>query len=89
MVLQNSRNSEKVLVCPYGEVFPGSHDASQATYIKTEEVSDAQEDAIPMQIMVQEMKAEPEVSCVFLHVHFWADITDMLKWHLSCCLSVK
>jgi hypothetical protein len=33
--------------------------------IKTEEVSDAQEDADPLQITVQEMKAEPEVSLCF------------------------
>jgi hypothetical protein len=52
-------------VCPYGEVFPGSHDASHATNIKTEEVSDAHEDADPVHITVQEMKAEPEVSLCF------------------------
>jgi hypothetical protein len=65
MVLQNSANSENVLVGPYGEMYPASHDASQAMNIKTEEVSDAQEDADPVQIAVQEMKVEPEVSlCV-------------------------
>jgi hypothetical protein len=62
MVLQNSANSENILVGPYGELYPASH-------IKTEEVSDAQEDADPVQITFQEMKTEPEVSCVFLYAH--------------------
>jgi hypothetical protein len=65
MVLQNSTSSENVLVGPYGEMYPASHDASQAMNTKTEEVSDAQEDADPVQITVQEMKAEPEVSLCF------------------------
>jgi hypothetical protein len=65
MVLQNSTNSENVLVGPYGEVYTASHDASQAMNIKTEEVSDVQKDADPVQITVQEMKAEPEVSLCF------------------------
>jgi hypothetical protein len=69
VVLQNSTNSESVSVGPYGELYPASHDASQAMNIKTVEVSDAQEDADPVQITVQEMKAEPEVSCVFLYAH--------------------
>jgi hypothetical protein len=69
IVLQNSTNSENVLVGPYGEIYPASHDASQSMNIKTEEVSDAQEDADPVQITVQEIKVEPEVSCMFLNVH--------------------
>jgi hypothetical protein len=67
----------------YGEMYP----ASQAMNMKTEEVSDAQEDADPLQITVQEMKAEPEVSlcsvCPLL-----GKITDMLKWQLSGWLVV-
>jgi hypothetical protein len=69
MVLQNCTNSENILVGPYGEMYSTSHDAIRAMNIKTEEVSDVQEDADPVQITVQEMKAEPEVSCVFLYVH--------------------
>jgi hypothetical protein len=69
MVLQNSTNSKNVLVGPYGETYPASHDANQAMNIKAEEVSDAQEDADSLQITVQEMKSEPEVSCVFLCVY--------------------
>jgi hypothetical protein len=45
------------------------HDASQAMAIKAEEVSDAKEEEDPMPIMIQEVKAEPEVSCMSLHVH--------------------
>jgi hypothetical protein len=65
LVLQNSTNSESILVGPYGEKYPGSQVEKQTMNIKTEEVSDAQEDADPVQITVQEMKAEPEVSLWF------------------------
>jgi hypothetical protein len=65
VVLQNSTNSENVLVAPYGEMYSANHDANQAMDIKTEEVSDAQEGADPVQITFQEMKAEPEVSLCF------------------------
>jgi hypothetical protein len=65
MVLQKSSNSENVLVGPYGEMYLASHDASQAMDIKTEELSDAQEDADPVQLTVQEMKTESEVSLCF------------------------
>ena len=69
MPLQNCTNSEKVLMGPYGEIYPASHDANQAMYIKAEEVSDSQEEADPLQITVQEIKVEPEVSCMLLYVH--------------------
>jgi hypothetical protein len=49
-------------VGPYGEIYPASHDANQAVNIKAEEVSDADEEADPLHIAVQEIKAEPEVS---------------------------
>ncbi|XP_033609719.1 uncharacterized protein LOC117282784 isoform X2 [Cryptotermes secundus] len=58
----NCTNSEKVLVGPHGETYPASHDANQAMNIKAEEVSDSQEEADPVQITVQEVKAEPENS---------------------------
>jgi hypothetical protein len=60
--LQNCTNSENVLVGPYGETYSASHDANQAVNIKAEEVD-------PLQITIQEIKAEPEVSCMFLYVH--------------------
>jgi hypothetical protein len=69
MVLQNYTNAETVLVGPCGETYPASHDAVQAMNIKAEEDSDAQEERDPVRITVQEIKAEPEVSCVFLYVH--------------------
>ncbi|XP_033610184.1 zinc finger protein 345-like [Cryptotermes secundus] len=56
----NCTNSKKVLVGPYGEIYPVSHDANQAMNAKAEEVSDAEEEADPLQIRVQEIKAEPE-----------------------------
>jgi hypothetical protein len=49
-------------VGPYGEIYPASHDENQAMYIKAEDVSDSQEEADPLQITVQEIKAESEVS---------------------------
>jgi hypothetical protein len=75
-------------VGPYGETYPASHDANQAMKIKTEEVSDAQDDADPVQITVEEIKTEPEVSCMFLYVHCLGKITDKLKWQLSGWLAV-
>jgi hypothetical protein len=50
-------------------MYPRSHDANQAMNIKAEEVSNAQEEADPVGLTMQEIKAEPEVSCVFLYVH--------------------
>jgi hypothetical protein len=69
MPLQNCTNSEKVIVGPYGETYTASHDADQTMNVKAEEVSDAEEEPDPVQITVQEVKAEPEVSCMFLYVH--------------------
>jgi hypothetical protein len=69
MPLQNCTNSKLVLVGPYGETYPASHHANQAMNIQAEEVSDTQEEDDPVQIAVQEIKAEPEVSCMFLYVH--------------------
>jgi hypothetical protein len=69
LILQSHTNSENILVGPYGEIYPGSHDANQAINIKAEGVSDAQGDVVPVRITFQEIKAEPEVSCIFLYVH--------------------
>jgi hypothetical protein len=69
MVLQSCTNSENVLVGLYGETYPASHDANQTMNTKAEEVSDSQEEADPVRITVQEVKAESEVSCTFLYVH--------------------
>jgi hypothetical protein len=56
-------------VGPYGETYPASYDANQAVNIKAEEVSDTQEEPDSLRITVQEIKAEPEVRCMFLYVH--------------------
>jgi CRISPR/Cas system CMR subunit Cmr6 (Cas7 group RAMP superfamily) len=53
----------------FGEMFPTSHDADQAMNIKAEEVSDPEEEEDPMPITFLEIKAEPEVSSVFLYAH--------------------
>jgi hypothetical protein len=58
-----------MLVCPCGETYPASHDASQAWNIKADEVSEAQEEADPVRMTIQEIKAEPEVSCMIPYVH--------------------
>ena len=70
MPLQNCTNSEKVLVGPYGETYPASDDENQAMNIKSEEVSDSQEEVDPVRITFQEIKAEREVSYMFLYVHY-------------------
>jgi hypothetical protein len=64
MVLQNYTNSESVLVGPYGETYPASHDANQALNVKAEAVSDAEEGEDPVRKTIQEIKAESEVSCM-------------------------
>ncbi|XP_033609824.1 gastrula zinc finger protein XlCGF7.1-like, partial [Cryptotermes secundus] len=59
-VIMNYINSEKVLMGPYGEIYPASHDVNQSMNIKAEEVSDSQEEVDPLEITIQEIKAEPE-----------------------------
>ena len=82
MPLQNC-NSENILVGPYGETYPASHDATQAMNIKAEKVSDSQEEVDPVPITFQKIKAEPEVSCMFLYVHCQAGITGRQEFQLS------
>jgi hypothetical protein len=50
--------------------------------MKAEEVSDAEEEKNPVPKRVQEIKAEPEVSCVSLYVPCLANITDLQKCQL-------
>ena len=69
MPSQNCSNSEKVVVGPYGEIYPASHDASQAMNIKAEKVSESQEEADPVGITFQEIKAKSEVICMSLYIH--------------------
>jgi hypothetical protein len=70
VVLQNYTNSEKILEGSYGETDPPCYDADQAMNIKDEDVSDVEEEEDPMPITVQEIKTEPEVSCMSLYVQF-------------------
>jgi hypothetical protein len=67
----------------YGETHPTSDGANQALSVKAEEASDADEELDPVQIAVQEVKAEPEVSGMFLYVHCYVDLTNMQKCQLS------
>jgi hypothetical protein len=53
----------------FGETHPTSHDANQAISIKTEEVSDAEEEEDRMPITFVEIKTEPQVSCMSLHAY--------------------
>jgi hypothetical protein len=66
MVFQSYTNSENVLVGSYGETYPACPD-DQAVHIKAEEVSDSEGEVDSVPITVQEMKAEPEVSCMSLN----------------------
>jgi hypothetical protein len=86
MVLQNYTDLGNAVPGPCGETCTTSHDATQAMNIKAEEVSDAGEQEDPVQITVLKIKAEPEVSCMSLYVHCWADITNMQECQL-CFLS--
>jgi hypothetical protein len=69
-------------VGPYGKTYPASHDANQVLNIKAEEVSGTQKEADPVRVTIQEIKAEPEVSCMFLYIHCYTDITNMQKCQL-------
>jgi hypothetical protein len=56
-----------------GETYPAIHDSNQDLDINSEEVSVGQDEADPMRITIQEIEAEPEVSCMFLYVHCYVD----------------
>jgi hypothetical protein len=70
MVLQNCKNLEEEVRGSFGEA---SCDADQAMNIKAGEEEE------------EEMKAEPEVSCMSVYVHCEAGITNMQKCQLSFC----
>jgi hypothetical protein len=86
MDLQNYTNSETMLVGPCGETYPASHDANQAVNIKSEEVSDTQEEADSVGITIQEIKAEHEVSCMStIRHHKYAKIPFVFLICLTAC----
>jgi hypothetical protein len=66
MVLQIYTNLEEFVPGPCGETYPTSDDANQTMNIKAEEVSDAEEEEGPVPITFPKIKAEPEVSCMFV-----------------------
>jgi hypothetical protein len=84
MVLQNYTNSEDVLVGPYGETYPACYDANQAFSTKAEEVLDAQEEEDPVSKTIQEIKAEPEVSCMCM-----STIRQISQIWRLCCYDIR
>jgi hypothetical protein len=64
VVLQNPTDSENIQdLCT--EICPApSHDAYQAVSIKTEVLSDVEEEEDPVSMALSGIKAEPQVSCV-------------------------
>jgi hypothetical protein len=69
MVLQTYRNVKKEVQGPFGETYGTAGDAKEAKNIKAEEVSDVDEEVDPLQITIEEIKAEPEVSYMSLYVY--------------------
>jgi hypothetical protein len=67
---------------------PTSHDANQAMNIKAEEVSDAEEEEDPMSVTFQEIKAEPEVSCMSLYAR-GVGYKDVVEAVLPCQMQPK
>jgi hypothetical protein len=68
MVLQNSTDLVKVVLGPCSGAYQACHDANQAM-MKAEEVSDVEEEEVPVPLAFPKIKAEPEVSCMSLYVH--------------------
>jgi hypothetical protein len=68
MVLKNYTDFGNAVPGPCAETCT-SHDATQAMNIKSEVVSDADEEEDPLLITLPEIKAEPEVSSMSLYVH--------------------
>jgi hypothetical protein len=91
MILQDYTNSEVVVLGPYVQTYPESHGSNQAVKIKVEEDSDAQEEVKPLQMTVQEIKTEPEVSCMPVsplldRYHKYAEMS--IVFIISICLAV-
>jgi hypothetical protein len=70
MVLQNNTNVEDVVPGPCGEMYRASEDANQAINVKPEGGPEVKVEEDPEPITFRKMKAEPEVSYMFLYVHF-------------------
>jgi hypothetical protein len=52
-------------VDPHGETYPASHDAKQVMNVKVKGGLDVEVEDNPVPITFPEIKAEPEVSCIF------------------------
>jgi hypothetical protein len=50
---------------PHGETYPAPHEADHSMNIKVKEGSDVEVEEDPVLISFPEIKAEPEVSCVY------------------------
>jgi hypothetical protein len=87
MVLQNYEytNVKKEVCGPFVEMYPASDDADESKNIKAEEVSDAEEEEDPLAITVPKIKAEPEVSCVYVYVHIFRNASCFSDAHLFVC----
>lgn len=62
IILQSCANLEKCVRHPCGETQPPSDDINQVMDIKAEEVTDREEEEVPVPVMFPKIKAEAEVS---------------------------
>jgi hypothetical protein len=67
MVLQNYTNLEKEILGPCDEMYPTSDDANQIKNVKAEEFPDTKEEEDPGPMAFPKIKAEAEVSCMYVH----------------------
>jgi hypothetical protein len=63
-ILQSYTDSENVSMGPHGETYPAPHEADHSMNIKAKEGSHVEVEEDPVPISFQDIKAEPEVSCV-------------------------
>jgi hypothetical protein len=68
LALQDYMDLEKGVPVQYGETSLTSRDSNHAMNIKVEEDSDVKVDDDPVPITFPKIKAEPEVSCMHIHM---------------------
>jgi hypothetical protein len=77
-VLQNATDSDKVQG-PHSEICPeSSHNACYSISVKTEEVSDLEEEEDLAPVPFLGIKAEPEVSCVSVYVLLFTNTSSAM-----------
>ena len=90
MVLQDCTSSENILVGLYVETYSTSHESNQVINVKSEAVSDAEEEEeVPVPITFSELKAEPEVSCmctVRQITRMCRSATRLFHLHICVCM---